>query len=141
VAQGGPQQTASHFPRLMRTRATAVAPESANALNSVPLEFYKESGIINAYRDFIAHTGSPTDQPTPQAWGDKRVELLMDLLQKISVRVGYKFSVLELKAEFYAPNAHKLLEEEQTQIRQGLAKVLTGQAAFPNGREVLPCRC
>ena len=116
---------------LMRTRATPLAPDSVNALNAVPLEFYKDRVIIDAYRAFIVHTGVPTGQPTPQAWGDRRIDLLMDLIQKISVKVGYKFDVAQLKAEFYAPQGHRTLEDEQTQIRQGLVKVLAGQAAIP----------
>ena len=41
---------------LMRTRATPLAPDAVNALNSVPLEFYKDRVIIDAYSAFIAHT-------------------------------------------------------------------------------------
>jgi len=116
---------------LMRTRATPLAPDAVNALNTVPLEFYKDAVIINAYKEFIAHIKIPTDQPSPQAWADRRVDLLMDLIQKVSVKVGYKFDVAQLKAEFYAPQGHKVLEDEQTQLRQGVLKVLSGQASIP----------
>lgn len=116
---------------LMRTRATPVAPDGVNALNAVPLEFYNDRTIIDAYRAFITQISSPVNQPTPQAWESRRIDLLMDLIQKISMRVGYKFDVVQLKAEFYAPQAHKVMEDEQTQIRQGLAKVLSGQSAIP----------
>jgi len=32
-------------------------------------------------------------------------------------------------SEFYAPKMHATIETEQTAIRQGLAKILAGQAA------------
>lgn len=118
------------FYALMRTRATPIAPEAVNALNAVPLEFYKLPKIVEAYRAFIKHIVSP-QQPNPQGWADRRVDLLMDLIHKIALEVGYKFSVAELKAEFYAPQGHRVIEEEQTVIRQGLVSILTGKAAFP----------
>jgi hypothetical protein len=129
--RAGNNRRTNIFHALMRTRATPLSPDAVNALNTVPLEFYRDRVIINAYRAFIVHTGIPTDQPTPQAWGDRRIDLLMDLIQKVAVRVGYKFDVPQLKAEFYAPQLHKTMEEELTQIRQGLAKVLAGHAAIP----------
>lgn len=117
------------FYALMRTRGTPLAPDAVNALNAVPLEFYQVSRIIDAYRAFITHINTP--QVNMQVWADRRIDLLMDLLHKIAIEVGYQFDVAQLKSEFYAPLAHQTLESEQTAIRQGLAKVLSGEKPLP----------
>jgi hypothetical protein len=118
------------FHALMRTRATPIAPDAVNALNAVPLEFYGVPRITGAYGTFIAHITTPQAN-NPEGWGNRRADLLFDLIHKIATEVGYKFDVAQLKAEFYAPQGHQTLENEQTAIRQGLAKLLSGEGALP----------
>jgi hypothetical protein len=116
------------FYALMRTRSSNVAPEHVHALNAVPIEFYRVKTITDAYKDYIAHLNAfaQTD-----AWGQRRVDLFMDLLHKISQELDYKFTVAQLKGEYYAPKWQFDLEAEQTAIRQGIANVLAGKAALP----------
>jgi hypothetical protein len=121
------------FYALMRTRATPLAPDAVNALNAVPLEFYGIEEITESYRAFITHINAPPTVPNEAgwaAWGERRVDLLMDLIHKIAQRVGYKFTVAELKSQFYAPQLHQTVEEEQTAIRVGLMKILKGEAGL-----------
>jgi len=125
------------FHTLMRTRSSSVAPEHVHALNAVPIEFFGERQITDAYRDYIAHLNTNI-QNNPEAWGIRRVDLFMDLLHKISEELGYDFTVAQLKGEYYAPQAHFTLEVEQTAIRQGLAKILSGQAALGMDVKNLP---
>lgn len=73
------------FYALMRTRATPLAPDAVNALNVVPLEFYQVPVITEAYRSFINHINTP--QANPQAWAERRIDLLMDLIHKIGKRL------------------------------------------------------
>lgn len=117
------------FYALMRNRATPLAPDAVNGLNAVPLEFYGVERIVDAYRELIKHITSP--QINPPVWGERRIDLLMDLIHKIAQAVGYKFDVAQLKAEYYNPQGHRTVEEEQNVIRQGMAKILRGEAALP----------
>lgn len=117
------------FFALMRTRAATLVPEHVHALNAVPIEFYGIKEITVAYKELIAHLNAP--QTNPAAWGERRVDLLMDLMHKISNRLNYKFTVAQLKGEYYAPKWQYDLEAEQTAIRQGIANILAGKAAFP----------
>ena len=117
------------FHALMRTRASVISPEHVHALNAVPMEFLGKRKITDAYRDYIAHLNTSA-QNSPEAWGVRRVDLLMDLLHKVSGDLGYDFTVAQLKGEYYAPQAHFTSDAEQTAIRQGLAKILSGQAAL-----------
>src|SRR6185312_3877740 len=106
------------FYALMRTRASPLAPDAVNALNAVPLEFYKLTNIMTAYRTFIAHTFTPGAGTQP--WNDRRIDLLMDLTHSIGQKLGYKFTVAELKREFYAPQAHQDVDMDTFAIRSGL---------------------
>lgn len=117
------------FFALMRTRASSLVPEHVHALNAVPIEFYGKKDITAAYKDYIAHVNLPQTDPT--AWGARRVDLFMDLLHKIATELRYKFTVAQLKGEFYAPRWQFDLEGEQVAIRQGILKIIQGEAALP----------
>lgn len=117
------------FYALMRTRASTLAPEHVHALNAVPIEFYGIKTITDAYKDYIAHLNAP--QVNPAAWGERRVDPFMDLLHKLSEELNYKFTVAQLKGEYYAPKWQFDLEAEQTAIRQGIANILAGKGALP----------
>jgi hypothetical protein len=112
----------------MRTRGTPLAPDAVNALNAIPLEFYGVPRIPDAYRAFISHINSP--QNNPQAWADRRIDLLMDLVYKIAQKLGYNFDVPQLKAEFYNPQGPRTVEDEQTVIRQGMVNIMKGEAGL-----------
>jgi hypothetical protein len=123
------QRRSMIFHTLMRTRAANLSPDHVQALNSIPIEFYGVPKITDVFKSYISHLNlNPT---TTQGWADRRIDLLMDLLHKIAIKVGYKFDVAQLKSEFYSPVGHQTLENEQTSIRQGLARILSGQGAFP----------
>ncbi len=117
------------FHALMRTRAANIAQDHVQALNAIPIEFYGVERVTNAFKAYVTHLYAPQTNPT--AWIERRVDLFMDLLWKVGREVGYQFDVAQLKSEFYAPVGHQTVENEQTAIRQGLAKVLSGQASLP----------
>ena len=115
------------FQALMRTRASTLAPDHVNALNAVPVEFYGIKPITDAYYLLIGHLNSPQNE----VWGTRRIDLFMDLLHRISQELGYDFTVAQLKGEYYAPKGHFDVETQLNAIREGLAKILSGDAAFP----------
>ena len=65
-----------------------------------------------------------------QAWLDRRLDLLADLLFKVAKNLGYKFDFAELKSEYYAPQWQSTLDIEHATIRQGLVKIMKGAAAL-----------
>jgi len=117
------------FYTLMRTRAAPLSADAVNALNAVPLEFYGVKEITDAYRAFIAHINMPQGANTV-GWGEVRIDLLMDLIHTIARKVGYTFTVAELKNAFYAPQGHFTVENELQAIRAGAARILSGQAGL-----------
>jgi hypothetical protein len=120
---------ATIFHTLMRTRAALLSSDHVQALNAIPIEFYGVTKVTDAYRAYVQHTNTP--QNNPQAWNDRRVDLLMDVLSKVAIKVGYGFDIVQLKSEFYAPQGHATVEAQQVAIREGLAKVLSGELELP----------
>jgi len=120
----------SIFHTLMRTRGAPMSPEHVNALNAIPIEFYGVARITSAHKALITHLN--TRQPdNAKAWIDRRIDLEMDLLNKMGDELGYTFDVATLKSEFYMPVGHATIENEQTTIRQAMAKILGGEGGIP----------
>lgn len=116
------------FYTLMRTRATSLSPEHVQALNAVPLEFRGVKDITDAYKTYINHVYTPMPVPPadPKPWVDLRIDLLIDIMAKMAAKLGYKYTTVELKRDYYNPIWHSTVETEQNTIRQGLAKALSG---------------
>ena len=68
---------------------------------------------------------------TTQGWNDKRIDLFFDMLQKIAVYLGYNFNFVQLKTDFYNPQGHTAMSNDQETIRRGLAEVFAGTRSVP----------
>lgn len=126
------QRRAWLFRTLMATRATTLSPAHVEALNAVPIEFYgkdqKLKSIINKWKTYLDHLLKDTAAP---GWGEKRFELLVELLHEMAVFLGYEFNTVEIANEIYSPKGHAWIETDQEIIRKGLAQLLSGQIALP----------
>lgn len=120
------------FHALMRNRASPLAPDFVNALNSVPLEFHGNDKSLHdiraSWRQYMRHMDKPTNAPD---WGSRRVELLVSLLKQMGTHLSYGFDEVELEHEIYSPIGHGQVENEQNAIRQGLAALLSGERSLP----------
>jgi hypothetical protein len=111
------------FRTLMATRATNLSAAHVEALNAVPIDFYKDKKVMDTWEEYFAHlTNVPAGNPV---WGQKRLDLFVKLLAAIGSRVGYDFNVAEMN-RIYFPTAHGEMEDEQNAIRKGLAAMLKG---------------
>jgi len=128
------------FRTLMATRAVTLSRRHVEALNAVPVEFYgtseKLKEINNSWKVFLDH--HVHEGPTTDAWWQKRTDLFLDVLYLISQFLGYKFTRSQLARDIYNPKAHGELETEQAIIRQGLAKILKGEAVVPMAVKEFP---
>lgn len=131
---------ATIFRALMATRAASLSPGHIEALNAIPVEFYGTKGklkqINDAWKLFLDH--HQPNVPVNDAWFQKRVDLFQDLLHLISEFLGYGFSRAQLARDIYNPQAHGELENEQTIIRKGLAKLFSGDGALPMAVKEFP---
>ncbi len=127
------------FHSLMRTRAQPVSPEHVNALNAVPLEFQGDSvslkAVRSAWRIYINHFSKDTAAPT---WGERRLELLTALLQRMGESLKYELDAVEIERDAYAPSAHGQAAAEQEIIRKGVAAMFRGEGTLPLAVKSMP---
>ena len=114
--------------RTFMTLRLALTVENVQAFNAVPVEFYGEDTIIEAWRAYLAHMGVPSSST---GWSDKRIDLFFDMLQKMAVYLGYDFNFVQLKTDFYSPQGHMAMSNDQETIRRGLAEVFAGTKSVP----------
>jgi hypothetical protein len=120
------------FKTLMATRAATVSPEHVQALNMIDLEFRgkRYKAVTSAWKTYLDHLSSypKDDEKLQPIWGERRVDLLTQLLQAMGRSLGYEFDEVHVKKGIYAPEAHGRLEDENLLIRRGLVHLLYGDA-------------
>jgi hypothetical protein len=68
---------------------------------------------------------------SPEVGAQTRRGALYDLLVVMSNYLDYNYSRADLERDFYYPEGHVTVEAEQVTIRQGLAKLFSGDFAIP----------
>jgi hypothetical protein len=116
------------FRTLMGTRATALSPAHVEALNAVPIDFYKDRPIMDAWETYYGHLCRKG--PADAVWIQKQVDLFVTLLVLIGKRLGYDFNAEQMH-KIYHPTAHNTIEEEWNTIRSGTAGLFTGKSTLP----------
>ena len=121
------------FKTLMATRAASISPEHVQALNMIDLEFQgtKYKAVRTEWKTYLDHLSSyPKEDEKLQAiWGDKRIDLLSQLLMAMGQSLGYEFDQVHVKKGIYAPEAHSQIENENILLRRGLIRLLYGDAS------------
>lgn len=110
----------------MATRAMTLSPAHVEALNAVPIDFYKDKPVIDAWEEYLLHLGTENNP----AWDTKRIDLFVKLLALIGGKVGYDFNVAQMN-RIYFPRAHGEIDAEQEIIRKGVVAVLKGDISLP----------
>jgi len=115
------------FRTLMATRATNLSPAHVEALNAVPIDFYKDKPVMDAWEEYFMHlTTEPAGNPS---WGQRRIDLFVKLLVLIGSRVGYRFNVAQMN-RIYFPNAHSELDADQDFVRKSIVALFKGDKVF-----------
>jgi hypothetical protein len=121
------------FKTLMATRAYTLAPAHVEALNRIDLEFSTkrpaEKAVLDVWQQYLDHLGDKNMEI--QAWGNKRVDLLVDLLHAMGNSLGYDFNKTQIKNGTYSPVAHGRIELEQERLRQLTLELLEGKRVLP----------
>ena len=122
------------FKTLMATRAATVSADHVQALNMIDLEFREKryKRVTVAWKTYLDHLSSyPKDAENLQPiWGERRVDLLTNLLLEMGCSLGYEFDEVHVKKGIYAPEAHGRLEDENMLIRRGLLNLLYGDTSL-----------
>lgn len=123
------------FRTLMATRASNLSLAHVEALNAVPIEFYRRKAVVDAWKEYLDHMGNNT---AAFNWNDTRITLLVDMLHAMATGLGYSFNKVEIKNEVYSPRKHGDIETDQDIIRRGLARLLSGEVALPMDIKSVP---
>lgn len=118
------------FKRLLLTLKVSMAPNHVDAINSIPLEFHSSSSVIEAWRLYTSHLNER--QSDPKAWGQKKFDLLVDLVYQIAQQMNYShIDKALLRDNLYVPQGYQDAEEELRQMRGAWLQVLQGQRPLP----------
>jgi hypothetical protein len=121
------------FQQLLLTLKVPMAPRHVDAINSVPLEFYSDSAVFQAWREYTSHLNNKDMlKNLPQRWGEKKYELLINLAYEMGKRLGYdhidKSTLLD---NVYVPQGYDDQEEQFRQMRASVLQVLQGERPVP----------
>ena len=121
------------FKTLMATRAYSLAPAHVEALNRIDLEFSSkqklEKAVLDVWQQYLDHLGNKATQP--DAWAEKRLDLLIELLFVMGQALSYDFNRTQIKNGTYAPIGHGRIEEEQEKVRRYAIELMEGKRVLP----------
>jgi hypothetical protein len=124
------------FKTLMATRAARLAPNHVEALNMINVEFSASDRrfkkVRSAWKAYFTHLGEPfPDEVQQPVYLAKRNDLFTDLLYEMGTALGYDFDKTEISKEVYSTVFQEKAEADANSIREKLAQILNGKAAFP----------
>ena len=123
------------FQDLMSTRASTLSLNHVSALNMVGIAFNEKkfSKVNNAWVTYLDHLNSypEGDEVLSKGWGEKRNDLLSDLLYEMGISLNFEFDKVHIKKAGYFPKALADREWNSDVIRSELAKILCGQKSIP----------
>jgi hypothetical protein len=121
------------FHQLLLTLRAPMAPKHVDAINSVPLEFYANKDIIEAWRLYTVHLYDNQFLKSNSArWGEKKFELLIDLAHKMGNSLGYHhIDKATMSNNIYIPQGYENIETQFQELRTILLQVLKGQRPIP----------
>lgn len=117
------------FQQLLLTLKVPMSPRHVDALNSIPLEFYSVSAVMQAWREYVSHlNNSHMVRNNPQGWGERKLELLVTLAYEIGRSLGYDhIDKATLRDNVYVPKGYEDNEEQSRQTQAALLQVLKGE--------------
>jgi hypothetical protein len=121
------------FSILMSTRAMFLDARHIESLNLVDVVFSSktrsERAIRDAWRSYLDHLN--TKQVSPEIWGQRRVELLTELLYAMGQHLKLDYDRIHIKNECYYPRGWGDAADENNKIRAWAARIAEGKVALP----------
>ena len=113
------------FVTLMATRAYAVSKDDMEVLE-VEEEFKpslkKERDVLEAWKQYLSFLGRGNS--AEEFWINKRIDLLVTLLQKMSLVLNYNLDKNYIKASCHSQIPVENFDEQQLSIRQEIVMML-----------------
>lgn len=119
------------FRTIMSTRRTPLSPERVQALNLVDIEFHKNMDVLAKFSMLLATYNDRVrwmseDVGIRKAITDEVDDRTVLLLKEMGKTLGFKLENLDLLRGGYYPEAFKVLELQQNEIREFLVGLNQG---------------
>jgi len=122
------------FRTLMATRASKLAKEHVQALNTIDIEFYgtdkQAKAVLNAWKAYLDHLNQGGDGSV-EIWHTRNADLFVELLHEMSVNLGYDFDKTTIRRMSYFPRGYGDADTDSWIIRKGLVSLMKGERALP----------
>ena len=124
------------FKELMSTRSALarLSHRHVDALNAVQVEFSEDGGagdklILEAWRLYMNHlnTPCPSNESGRERWGEKTLELLIDLLYEMSRSLPVPNVDKVALKNCYSPQGHFDLGVEEWALRKQVLEITAGR--------------
>jgi hypothetical protein len=117
------------FRQLLLTQKVTMAPTHVDALNSIPLEFYGEKAVMQAWREYTSHLNNQAMlKNNGSGWAERRLELLVTLTFEAGKCLGLEhIDKATLRDNVYVPQGYEDQEEQFRQIRAAVLQVMQGK--------------
>jgi hypothetical protein len=116
------------FRTLMATRAASLSPAHVEALNTVDVVFHgtdrASRSVVEAVRVYLEHMNRDASSA---GWGERRIQLFVELLQKMAGSLGYDMDRVSIERTSYFPRGYGEAEWEAVLIRKAVLAVLNGE--------------
>lgn len=121
------------FKALMATRASPLDRRHVEALNQIDVVFSgngkKVTEVRRLWKQYLDHL---SDRNYPRdAWGTRRLELMVELLHGMAGHLGFDFDKTHIKNQCYYPDGYGDLENVQATVRNALAEIVSGRRSLP----------
>ena len=119
------------FRTLMATRRSFLSVEHISALNQIELEFQKDTRVMNAYRRYMIHLGTPFDPKDTDRVTRERQSLRTKILSEMAKSLSIHVEQLDIFEGGYIPQGYVDIEREQATIRRLLSEIADGKRSLP----------
>lgn len=111
------------FSVLMGLRGATLNPEHVRALNVVQVEFCDKPKVIEKWRAFVDHLGTPPDPTKPADWDIKHRDLLSGLLIAMARSLDIDADATEITRGGYAPQGWIDREQKESVVLQAKEEI------------------
>jgi hypothetical protein len=114
----------------MITRGISLSIEHVSAINQIILEFpqAKFPEVYKSWQNYLVHLNDKTyGAERVGDWENKRQDLLPIMLDKMGTTLRMSKEFMSIKGEYYRPQGHVDIENENIQIRRMIIELLTGK--------------
>jgi hypothetical protein len=121
------------YRKLMLTLKVPLNPNHVDAINSIPVEFYGDAKVLEAWRLYASHLNRRAQPGEELArWAEKKFDLLIELVYAIGQSLGYeKIDRTAMRDQTYVPQGYANVEAEQEAIRKAVLEIVTGRRPIP----------